>query len=358
MVMNETAQEEETVLCALGRRWVLPPRTRFVLAPLEGWSQALLGEERCTKGYRVITLDPPWSNKSAQRLSGHKHYATNSWSQLPSLPIQRLASPFGTLLAVWVTNKQRYWTWLVETVFKAWGAEYITTWYWLKVTDSGDPVLPIDAARERKPFEPLVIGRVYRGSASGQRSRLPTPSHARTSATSPPGAAAPCQASSVQSVRCAEAGVPPTYARRSPQSSCLDDVAEAPTATTGTATTGETLRPAAATGSAFVQLGPIPMQRVLVSVPMRHSMKPPIDWHLDQCFSRRAATETGGCPKTADTAVTGDSVLGPEPEARLELFARGLRPGWTCVGNEVLAQQQICDGHGLYCSNIAGINHH
>ena len=40
--------------------------------------------------------------------------------------------------------------------------------------------------------------------------------------------------------------------------------------------------------------------------------------------------------------LTKDQLAGVEEwTERLELFARGLRPGWTAVGNEVLAQQQL-----------------
>jgi hypothetical protein len=126
-----------------------------------------------------------------------------------------------------------------------------------------------------------------------------------------------------------------------------------------------------------VRLGPIPLQRVLVGTPMGHSMKPPLDWHLDECFTRCGQRQQGSpegvasdgqqlitqAPVPAARVVVGEargdrrcataysSPLGPSPALRLELFARGLRPGWTCVGNEVLAQQQIGGGQGLYCDS-------
>jgi N6-adenosine-specific RNA methylase IME4 len=394
--------ESETVLRALGRRWLLPPRTRFLMAPLTRWSEVLLaaaaGGGDGSGGYRVITLDPPWSNKSAQRLSGQNSYPTASWDRLPSLPIQQLASPAGTLVAVWVTNKQKYWTWLVDVVFQAWGAEYITTWYWLKVTDSGVPVVPIDAKRERKPFEPLVIGCVHRGGGQGQQrcSRRrggggggggPWVPPSRP-LSSPSLAAPPSQAQSVQSASSAEGGAPSTYYH-------LRDTM----ITTGTPGMTENCPMVSAMpirmllsrsryatvdraqrscgGGGGVRLGPIPLQRVLVGTPMGHSMKPPLDWHLDECFTRCGQRQQGSpegvasdgqqlitqAPVPAARVVVGEargdrrcataysSPLGPSPALRLELFARGLRPGWTCVGNEVLAQQQIGGGQGLYCDS-------
>jgi N6-adenosine-specific RNA methylase IME4 len=187
-------------LHALGRNWALPPRSRFVMADMRRWGAILLQELKDSDsgaaadtatleppldlglrlppagrddgaarqaGYRVITLDPPWANKSADR---GKRYPTTDWDVLPELPLAQLAdSKAGCLVAVWVTNKHSYWEWLVNTVFPSWGAEYVTTWYWLKVCDDGAPVLPLDKHRERKPFEPLVIGVIPPSAAASAR---------------------------------------------------------------------------------------------------------------------------------------------------------------------------------------------
>ena len=77
--------------------FALPPRCRWLMADAERWGQLLHAKEwdeqgaaaaeqrgeTAHSGYRIITLDPPWANKSADR---GRRYPTTAWSALPSLP--------------------------------------------------------------------------------------------------------------------------------------------------------------------------------------------------------------------------------------------------------------------------------
>ncbi|ETW08022.1 hypothetical protein H310_02398 [Aphanomyces invadans] len=67
---------------------------------------------------------------------------------------------------------------------------------------------------------------------------------------------------------------------------------------------------------AFADMAVAP--RVAVSVPLRHSWKPPLAPLL---------TELG---------------IDEEKDNKVEIFARELRPHWTCIGNEVLKFQDLC----------------
>jgi len=70
---------------------------------------------------------------------------------------------------------------------------------------------------------------------------------------------------------------------------------------------------------------------VVMSVPLRHSWKPPLDRVLE-AHARRLSLDLGG--------VGGGRGGVAEPEGtRLELFARELRPGWTSVGDEAVLFQ-------------------
>jgi hypothetical protein len=64
---------------------------------------------------------------------------------------------------------------------------------------------------------------------------------------------------------------------------------------------------------------------VVVSVPLRHSWKPPLD------------------PLFSDWLCASEDVDHDEAEAEersnIEFFARELRPGWVCAGNEALKFQ-------------------
>jgi len=61
---------------------------------------------------------------------------------------------------VWVTNNPKFQNFVVDKLFPQWNITYLTTWIWVKVTNNGEPVLPIQA-QNRKPYETLIIG--YKG---------------------------------------------------------------------------------------------------------------------------------------------------------------------------------------------------
>ncbi len=118
------------------------------------------------KGFDVIVLDPPWKNRSAKR--GKKYvvfnfpshiyrYSALNHSDLRKIPIPQLGNKEGCIIFVWVTNKETYQRYIKENLFPFWKIEYCSTWYWLKVANTGEPVAPIDSVH-RKPYEPLIVG--------------------------------------------------------------------------------------------------------------------------------------------------------------------------------------------------------
>ncbi|XP_013406927.1 uncharacterized protein LOC106171235 [Lingula anatina] len=88
-------------------------------------------------------------------------YDLLSWRDIANLhkPLRTLMSP-GCLVVVWITNKEGLKNHLIEKIFPKWSVRYLTEWYWLKVTRSGDPIYPLNSPH-KKPFEKLIIGRYY-----------------------------------------------------------------------------------------------------------------------------------------------------------------------------------------------------
>lgn len=66
-------------------------------------------------------------------------------------------------------------------------------------------------------------------------------------------------------------------------------------------------------------------------MPTRHSNKPPITPLLEELYSSLTQQTK---PQNAQSVQT---CIPP----RLELFARELRPGWTCIGDQVLTFQHV-----------------
>ena len=77
--------------------------------------------------------------------------------QIKSLPVPDLLAP-GALVAIWVTNKQKYLRFTKTELFPHWSVELVAEWYWVKVTRKGELVTDLDSPH-KKPYEPLLLGR-------------------------------------------------------------------------------------------------------------------------------------------------------------------------------------------------------
>ena len=54
-----------------------------------------------------------------------------------------LCAQDGCLVAMWVTNRERHQRFVHKELLPHWGLQHVATWFWLKVTDSGELVSPL-----------------------------------------------------------------------------------------------------------------------------------------------------------------------------------------------------------------------
>ncbi|KAK7981622.1 hypothetical protein PG996_009313 [Apiospora saccharicola] len=118
--------------------------------------------------FDLIVLDPPWPSRSVRRKKA-SYRITNDMQEMRDLlsliPVAAHLKPDG-LVAVWVTNKPA----VIELVksqegmFSLWGLELVGEWVWIKVTDSGEPIVALESTW-RKPWERLLVAR-RRGSST------------------------------------------------------------------------------------------------------------------------------------------------------------------------------------------------
>uniref|UniRef100_A0A2K6LSB9 Methyltransferase 4, N6-adenosine n=1 Tax=Rhinopithecus bieti TaxID=61621 RepID=A0A2K6LSB9_RHIBE len=107
------------------------------------------------KTFDVIVIDPPWQNKSVKRSN---RYSYLSPLQIKQIPIPKLAAP-NCLLVTWVTNRQKHLRFIKEELYPSWSVEVVAEWHWVKITNSGEFVFPLDSPH-KKPYEGLILGRV------------------------------------------------------------------------------------------------------------------------------------------------------------------------------------------------------
>ncbi|KAI3397751.1 hypothetical protein diail_10404 [Diaporthe ilicicola] len=150
---------------------VIPERSVYLQETISSGRPRFLKEGPM---FDLITMDPPWPNRSARRKKGSYHTANDLddiRGTLSLVPVASHLAPNG-LLAVWITNKASVLELLTSPrgLFAQWGLELVGEWTWLKVTTAGEPMVDLDSTW-RKPWERILIAQ-KRGP---ERTKLPSP---------------------------------------------------------------------------------------------------------------------------------------------------------------------------------------
>lgn len=157
----------------------IPPHSTLLSGSLSTTLHHFLSSSPA-KGFSLITLDPPWPNRSARRSSTY-NLARNSesvYELLSGLPLGEKLGEEG-VVAVWVTNRVGFREMVLGCekddeegggggdgrggpggggLFEQWGVELVEEWVWVKTTVKGEPICALEGGW-RKPWEVLLIGR-------------------------------------------------------------------------------------------------------------------------------------------------------------------------------------------------------
>ncbi|XP_077348658.1 N(6)-adenine-specific methyltransferase METTL4 isoform X3 [Lithobates pipiens] len=146
--ITENRSEWPQVIQLLGEKYLIPPKTSFLLSDISCMEPLLH-----YKKYGIIVIDPPWENKSVKR---SKRYNYLSTLEIKQLPIPDLAAQ-NCLVITWVTNRQKHLRFVKEELYPHWSVRTLAEWHWVKITQSGEFVFPMESAH-KKPYEILVLG--------------------------------------------------------------------------------------------------------------------------------------------------------------------------------------------------------
>uniref|UniRef100_A0A1B6EAT1 Methyltransferase-like protein 4 n=1 Tax=Clastoptera arizonana TaxID=38151 RepID=A0A1B6EAT1_9HEMI len=120
----------------------------------------LFNKLESNRTFDFILMDPPWWNKYIRRKNlknvaeGYKMMYNH---ELKELPIKSFLCNDG-LLAIWCTNSSSHVNDVINILFPNWGIEYCATWYWMKVTKSGEPVCNFSKPPGKQPYERIIFG--------------------------------------------------------------------------------------------------------------------------------------------------------------------------------------------------------
>eukprot|EP00053_Salpingoeca_punica_P018008 m.174943 g.174943 ORF g.174943 m.174943 type:complete len:491 (-) comp17338_c0_seq3:1337-2809(-) len=129
---------------------LMPPLSEFAVAEAHDWAQLAVADG--SRQYDLIVADPPWENKSVAR--GAK-YATVDYGDLLRLPIPKLMHA-NTLVALWATNRPKHLRFIQDTLLPRFGLALGGVWHWVKVTPSGEFVVPLDSTH-KATYEPILF---------------------------------------------------------------------------------------------------------------------------------------------------------------------------------------------------------
>ncbi|XP_025861662.1 N(6)-adenine-specific methyltransferase METTL4 isoform X1 [Vulpes vulpes] len=159
------------MITLMGQKYLVPPKSSFLLSDISCMHPLL----NCRKTYDVIVIDPPWQNKSVKRSN---RYSYLSPLQIKQIPIPKLAAP-NCLVITWVTNRQKHLRFVKEELYPSWSVDIVAEWHWVKITNSGEFVFPLDSPH-KKPYEGLILGRVQEKTVPLRNAGikvLPIPDH-------------------------------------------------------------------------------------------------------------------------------------------------------------------------------------
>jgi len=170
----ENPSNSSTFAWCMDSRFLIPPKSRWIMSELDHLRRVLRAG-RMSTGFNVVVCDPPWENASARR---SRSYSVMGAAELLKLPLAKLfqtgagsgeAKPFG-VVALWMTNRERLWRFVEETLLPHWGLAKITSWYWLKVqppSSSNDPRVFSSVGLGRHPYEQILLARTDSAAAGG-----------------------------------------------------------------------------------------------------------------------------------------------------------------------------------------------
>lgn len=160
-LFHNPSLDSERKLLVGSSSYIVPFCSSFEISDISCFGQAVVHANSLhTRGFNLVSVDPPWENKSAHRGQKYKTVPLQSLVDMGAHVKNLFTTDAPSYVAVWVTNNPHLWQFTVETLLPAWGCKHISSWHWIKVTTAGELVCPLGSPH-KKPYEPIAIGVHY-----------------------------------------------------------------------------------------------------------------------------------------------------------------------------------------------------
>lgn len=134
-------------------QYIIPPHSRFISADVLRISESI------KELFDLIVMDPPWWNKYIRRARKAKEscaYQMMDNFAIRDIPVEQLIKP-NALVAIWCTNAPSHIAAIKKEFLPKWNLKLIASWYWIKITRSGEPVCEFSMPLKKQPYEQLFI---------------------------------------------------------------------------------------------------------------------------------------------------------------------------------------------------------
>lgn len=109
--------------------------------------------------FDFVSIDPPWWNKYVRRArnaNSKSGYPMLDSDAILSIPLEK-AIAANSLVAIWCTNSPAHISLIKEKLVVKWQLQLLSTWYWVKITQSGHTVCDFGLPLQKQPFEQLFV---------------------------------------------------------------------------------------------------------------------------------------------------------------------------------------------------------
>ncbi|XP_063991828.1 N(6)-adenine-specific methyltransferase METTL4 isoform X2 [Diachasmimorpha longicaudata] len=152
---GRNSRDQAVVESIKGVEYVFPENCEFYSHDVRNIGEMLEGRE-----FDFVLMDPPWWNKFVRRTKDRMNetgYKMMYNDELLKIPIEKLLTSNG-VIAVWCSNAQSHYCDIIEKIFPSWGIKPISTWYWVKVTQTGYPICNFRYESVKQPYELIIFG--------------------------------------------------------------------------------------------------------------------------------------------------------------------------------------------------------
>ncbi|CAG9864046.1 unnamed protein product [Phyllotreta striolata] len=149
-------------------KYLFPENSSFFSKDVNEIEKHLTG-----KKFDFILLDPPWWNKyiRRKRKASSDAYQMMYNYDLKNLPVEQLLKKDG-LIAVWCTNSEQNYNALLTDIFPHWKVNFVSKWYWMKITKKGEPICNFSDPPGKQPFERIIFAHRTRSEPLPENGKL------------------------------------------------------------------------------------------------------------------------------------------------------------------------------------------